>query len=61
MYVRQKCFDGSVNKTILKLRLAAAAGRQYVYMYVGFSRLKIMRSSTYTISEKQSGSGIRTI
>ena len=46
MYLRQKCSDGSVNKTILKPRLAAA-GRQYVY--VGFSRRKIPR---YTISEK---------
>ena len=40
----------SDNKTILKLRLTAAAGRQYVY--VGFSRRKIPRSSPYTISEK---------
>ena len=39
-----------MNETILKPRLAAAAGRQYVY--VGFSRRKIPRSSTYTISEK---------
>ena len=39
-----------MNKTILKPRLAAAAGRQYVY--VGFSRCKIPRSSGYTISEK---------
>ena len=31
---------------MLKPRLAAAAGRQYVY--VGFSRLKITRSSAYT-------------
>jgi len=47
-YLRQRCSDGSVNKTILKLRLAAAAGRQYVYRYVGFSRRKIPR----TISKK---------
>ena len=39
----------AVNKTILKPRLAAAAGRQYVY--VGFARRKIPRSSDYTISE----------
>jgi len=45
-----KVSDGSVNKTILKPRLAASAGRQYVY--VGFSRRKIPRSSAYTISEK---------
>ena len=50
MYLRQRCFDGSVNKTILKPHLAAAAGRQSVY--VGFSRRKIPRSSAYTISEK---------
>jgi len=49
MNLRQRCFDGSVNKTILKPRLAAATGRQYVY--VGFSRRKIPRSSAYTISE----------
>jgi len=41
----------AVNKTILKPRLAAATGGQYVY--VGFSRRnKIPRSSAYTISEK---------
>jgi len=40
----------SVNKTILKPHLAAAAGREYVY--VGFSRRKITRSTAYTISEK---------
>jgi len=50
MYLRQKCFAGSVNKTILKPRLTVAAGHQYVY--VGFSRHKIPRSRTYTISEK---------
>ena len=51
MYLRQRCFDGSVNK-ILKSRVAAAAGRRYVGLYVGFSRRKIPRSSAYTISEK---------
>jgi len=41
----------AVNKTILKPRLAAATGGQYVY--VGFSRRnKIPRCSAYTISEK---------
>ena len=35
---------------MLEPRLAAAADRQYVY--VGFSRRKIPRSSAYTISEK---------
>jgi len=43
----------AVNKTILKPRLAAATGGQYVY--VGFSgRNKIPRCSAYTISEKAS-------
>ena len=41
----------AVNKTILKPRVAAATGGQYVY--VGFSRRnKISRCSAYTISEK---------
>jgi len=30
MYLRQRCFDGSVNKTIVKPCIAAAAGCQYV-------------------------------
>ena len=50
IYLWQRCSDGSVNKTILKPRLAAAAGRQYVYVW--FSRRKIPHSSAYTISEK---------
>ena len=50
MYLWQRCFDSSVNKTIVKPRLAAAAGQQYVY--VGCSRHKIPRSRAYTISEK---------
>jgi len=50
MYLRQRCFDGSVNKNILKPRLAAAADRQYIY--VEFFRRKISRSGAYTISEK---------
>jgi len=51
IYLRQKLSNGSVNKTILKPRLALAARRQYVQ--VGFSRRKISRSSAaYTISEK---------
>ena len=50
MYLRQRLSDGSVNKTILKPRLAAAPGRQY--LYVGLSRRKIPRNSAYTISEK---------
>ena len=54
MYLRQRCSDYSsltVNKTILKPRIAAATGGQYVY--VGFTqRSKIPRCSAYTISEK---------
>jgi len=41
----------AVNKTILKPRLTAAMGGQYIY--VGFSqRNKILHCSTYTISDK---------
>ena len=43
IYLRQRSSDGSVNNTILKPRLALATRRQYVY--VGFSRRKIPRSS----------------
>ena len=43
IYLRQRSSDGSVNKTILKPRLALAARRQYVY--VELSRRKIPRSS----------------
>ena len=43
IYLRQRSSDGSVNKTILKPRLVLAARRQYVY--VGFFRRKIPRSS----------------
>ena len=42
-YLRQRSSDDSVNKTILKPRLALAACRQYVY--VRFNRRKIPRSS----------------
>jgi len=48
MYLPRRCFDGSMNKTVLKPCIAAAAGRQYVY--VGFSQRKILRSG-YTIFE----------
>jgi len=44
IYLWQRSSEGSVNKTILKPRLALAARCQYVY--VGFSRRKILRSST---------------
>jgi len=47
----------SVNKTILKPRLAAATGGQYVYM--GFSWRRVAALIRYR--RKQSGSGIRTI
>jgi len=43
LYLRQRSSDSSVNKTILKPRLALAARRQYVY--VGFSQSKIPLSS----------------
>jgi len=35
IYLRQRSFDGSVNKIILKSRLALPARHQYVY--VGFA------------------------
>ena len=41
IYLRQRSSDGSVNKTILKPRLALATRRQQVY--VEFSRRKILR------------------
>jgi len=44
MYLRQRCFDGSLNETIVKPR------DQYVY--VGFSGRKIPHSMAYTIVEK---------
>jgi len=50
MYLRQRCSDAAVNKTILKPCLAVAVCRQY--LYAGFSGRKIPRSSAYTISEK---------
>ena len=43
IYLRQMYSDGSVNKTILKPRLALASRRQYVY--VVFSRRNIPRSN----------------
>ena len=30
MYLQQRCFDGSVNKTIVKPRVAAAVGRKTI-------------------------------
>jgi len=50
IYLRQRSSNGSVNKTILKPRLALVARHQYVY--VGFSRHKIPPS-------KLSSSGIQ--
>jgi len=43
IYLRQRSSDGSVSKTVLKPRLALATCCQYVY--VGFSRRKIMHGS----------------
>ena len=50
IYLRQRSSDSSMNKTIVKPPLAAAAGRQYVHGY--FSIVKIWRSNAYAISEK---------
>ena len=52
MYLRQRCFDGWVNKTILKPRVAAAAGRANTHFRVPAHR---------RYRRKQSGSGIWTI
>ena len=48
IYLRQRCFDGSVNKTILKPRLAAEAGRANTYTW-HFSDVNFL---AYTMSEK---------
>ena len=50
IYLRQRS-DGLVNKTILKPRLALAARRQYVY--VGFFRRTIPRSSAIRWQPRQ--------
>jgi len=53
----------AVNKTVVKPRVAAAAGRETIfkitthrcsgqYAYVGFSRRKIPRASAYRLAEK---------
>jgi len=73
IYLRQRYSDCSVNKTILKPLFALAARRQYVYL--GFSRRKILRRSAARLQpmqgckvpqpirywRKQSGSGIWTM
>jgi len=43
IYIRERSSDSSVNKTILKPRLALAACRQDIYL--AFSRRKIPHSS----------------
>jgi len=60
MYLRQRCFDGWVNKTILKSRLAAAAGRANTYMW-DFPDVKFRVAALIRYRRKQSGSSIRTI
>ena len=59
MYLRQRCSDGSLNKTILKPLLAAAVGRQYIY--VGFPDVKFRIAVLIRYRRKQSGSGIRIV
>jgi len=54
--LRQRSSDGSVNKTILKPRLAVAARRQWDFTDVKFRIAALIR-----YRRKQSGSGIRTI
>ena len=51
IYLRQRCFDGWVNKTILKPRLAAVLGPANTYKW-DFPQRIILCSSTFTIPEK---------
>jgi len=48
MYLQQSCFDGS--RRIKPFKTTPRCSDQYVY--VGFSRRKILRSLAYTIAEK---------
>jgi len=62
VYFRQRCFDVSVNKTIVKPCVAAAVGRKTIFKprlaaatnmcTSDFPRRKILRSMVYTIAEK---------
>jgi len=54
IHLRQRSSDGSVNKTILKPRLALAARRHYVY--VGFSRSKIYPDVKFRVAAQLAGS-----
>jgi len=54
MYLRQKSFDGSVNKTILKPRLDLAARHQW-----DFPDVKLCVAALIRYRRTQSGSGIR--
>jgi len=56
IYLQQRCSDGSVNKTILKPRLALPARRQWDFPDVKFGKAALIR-----YQRKQSGSGIRTL
>jgi len=51
MYLQQRCFNGWVNKTVLKPRIAAAAGCANTHMWDLPGR-KILHTSAYMISEK---------
>ena len=62
MYLRQRCFDGRVNKTILKPRAAAVAGRVNTHRPTwDFPDVKFGVPALIRYRRKQSGSGIRTI
>jgi len=56
MYLRQRCSDGSVNKTILKPRLTLVARRQW-----DFPDVKLRVAALIRHRRKQSGSGIQTM
>ena len=50
MYLRQRCFNGSMNKTILKPCIAAAAGRANTYSW-DFPNVKFRVPALYDIGE----------
>jgi len=60
-YLRQKCFDGCVNKTVLKPRVAAATGLANTHTWDFPSVIKFRVPALIRYRRKQSGCGIRTI
>ena len=58
MYLAKRCFEGCVNKTIVTPRVAAAAGRRYVYVQTcqGWER-KMRENSGVEARRVESGGG----